>query len=336
MLEINSSNARNWSRLGSRGVFGQAILALAEHNPDLIVLSADLGNSSGLDRFKKTYPDQFINVGIAEQNLVGVAAGLAKEDFNVFITSFAPFLSMRASEQIRMNMGYMNLPIKAVAIGSGLSMAFLGNSHYGIEDAAIMRSIPNMTVVSPADCVEIVKCVNAAIKFKGPLYMRLTGAPNNPIVYSEDYNFEIGKAITLRIGKDITIFANGTMVFESLTAAKLLDDIGISSTVINMHTIKPLDNTVIDFAASSSKLLVTVEEHSIIGGLGGAVAEYKSTLRNAPPQLTIGLPDKFGKTAEYRYLLEYYGLVGYKIAEKICTSLGIDNNILKAASENLK
>ena len=136
MLEVTPGNARQWSRLGSRGVFGQAILAIAENYPQMIVMSADLGNSSGLDRFKKTYPDQFLNIGIAEQNMIGVASGLAKEGYNVFATSFAPFISMRAAEQIRMNLGYMEMNVKAVAIGSGISMAFLGNSHYGIEDAA--------------------------------------------------------------------------------------------------------------------------------------------------------------------------------------------------------
>lgn len=321
MLEITSSNARQWSRLGSRGVFGQAILALAETKNNLMVLSADLGNSSGLDRFKNAYPDKFLNVGIAEQNMIGVAAGLAKEDFVVFATSFAPFISMRSSEQIRMNMGYMNLNVKAVAIGSGIAMALLGNSHYGIEDASIMRSIPNLTVVSPADCSEIVKTVFAAAEYDGPMYIRLTGAANNPIVYKEDYDFEIGKAITLREGSDITIIANGTMVYESLEAAKVLEDQGISATVVNMHTIKPLDTSVIDKAVATSKLIVTVEEHSVIGGLGGAVAEYKTALRNAPPQLIIGLPDYFGKAGDYRYLLEKYGLTAPRIAQKISESL---------------
>lgn len=321
MLELTPSSARQWSRLGSRGVFGQAILALAESTPELMVLSADLGNSSGLDRFRKTFPSQFVNVGIAEQNLIGVAAGMAKEHFTVFATSFAPFLAMRASEQIRMNLGYMNLPVKAVAIGSGVSMAYLGNSHYGIEDAAVMRSIPNLTVVSPADCGEIVKCVFAAAKFDGPMYIRLTGAPNNPVVYSEDYEFEIGKAITLRDGKDVAIIANGTMVHESLEAATLLEAQGISASVINMHTIKPLDTAAIDSVLAWASLIVTVEEHSVIGGLGSAVAEYKSAKRNAPPQLILGLPDAFGATGEYRYLLEKYGLVGSKIAVAVAAAL---------------
>ena len=317
MVDITPSNARQWSRLGSRGVFGQAILAVAENYPQMMVMSADLGNSSGLDRFKKTYPDQFLNIGIAEQNMIGVASGLAKEGYNVFVTSFAPFISMRAAEQIRMNLGYMEMNVKAVAIGSGISMAFLGNSHYGIEDAAVMRAIPNMTVVSPADCAEIFKVVEAAAEFKGPMYIRLTGAVNNPPVYTENYDFEIGKAIVLKEGSDVNIIACGTMVYESLEAAKILEEQGISVGVINMHTIKPLDTEAINKLIGKSKLLVTVEEHSVIGGLGSAVAEYTCQFKDTPPQLRLGLPDAFGKTGDYRYLLEKYDLVGPKIANSI-------------------
>ena len=321
MFEITQSNARQWSRLGSRGVFGQAILAVAEHHPEMMVISADLGNSSGLDRFKKTYPDQFLNVGIAEQNMIGVAAGLAKEGYNVFATSFAPFITMRAAEQVRMNLGYMNMNVKAVAIGSGVSMAFLGNSHYGIEDAAVMRSIPNITVVCPADCAEIFKTVQAAVKFEGPMYIRLTGAVGNPPVYSEDYAFEIGKAVVLREPAAVTFIATGSMVYESLEAAKLLEEIGIKAGGINMHTIKPLDTSAIEMALKHSKLIVTVEEHSIIGGLGSAVAEYKASKRYAPPQLILGLPDAFDVTGEYRYLLERHGLVASKISQSVLVKM---------------
>lgn len=317
MVEITPSNARQWSRLGSRGVFGQAVLAVAAQHPNMLVMSADLGNSSGLDRFKKTYPDQFLNIGIAEQNMIGVAGGLAKEGYNVFATSFAPFISMRAAEQIRMNLGYMEMNVKAVAIGSGVSMAFLGNSHYGIEDAAVMRSIPNMTVVSPADCAEIYKTVEAAAQFTGPMYIRLTGAVNNPPVYTADYNFEIGKAISLRSGTDVNIIACGSMVYEALEAAKILEGSGLSVGVTNMHTIKPLDTETISQLIDSSRILVTIEEHSIIGGLGSAVAEFVSQFRSAPPLLRLGLPDTFGKAAEYRFLLEKYGLIGQKIAPTI-------------------
>lgn len=321
MFEINQSNVRQWSRIGSRGVFGQAILAVAEQHPEMMVMSADLSNSSGLDRFKKSYPEQFLNVGIAEQNMIGVAAGLAKEGYNVFATSFAPFITMRAAEQVRMNLGYMNMNVKAVAIGSGVSMAFLGNSHYGIEDAAVMRAIPNITVVCPADCAEIFKTVQAAANFKGPMYIRLTGAVGNPPVYTEDYAFEIGKAIVLREPADVTFIATGSMVHESLEAAKLLEGSGIKVGVINMHTIKPIDVNAIELALMHSRLIVTVEEHSVIGGLGSAVAEYKSAKRHAPPQLILGLPDAFDVTGEYRYLLERHGLVGSKIAQAVQANL---------------
>jgi transketolase len=316
MYEINQANARQWSRIGSRGVFGQAILAMAESNPEMMVLSADLGNSSGLDRFKKTFPQQFLNTGIAEQNMIGIAAGLAKEGYNVFATSFAPFITMRAAEQVRMNLGYMGLNVKAVGIGSGVSMAFLGNSHYGIEDAAVMRSIPNLTVVSPADCAEIFKTVDAAMRFKGPMYIRLTGAVGNPPVYFEDYDFEIGKAIFLNQPADITFVATGSMVHESLEAAKILREEGISAGVVNMHTIKPLDTIALDEIFLRSKVVVTIEEHSVIGGLGSAVSEYKAALRNSPPQLILGLPDQFDVSGDYKFLLDLHGLVASKIAIK--------------------
>jgi transketolase len=317
MLEINPKSALQWSRFGSRAVFGQAIFSLAETKKNLMVLSADLGKSSGLTRYIKSYPDNYLNVGISEQNMIGIAAGIAREGFVVFATSFAPFLSMRSSEQVRMNMGYMDANVKAVALGSGVAMSFLGNSHYGLEDASIMRSIPNLTVVSPADCSEIVKTVFAAADYEGPMYIRLTGETNNPIVYDQDYNFEIGRAITLCEGSDITIFSNGTMVYYSLEAAKLLKSEGISSKVVNMHTIKPLDTSIINEAVKSSKLIISVEEHSVIGGLGGAIAEYKAEFENAPPQLIIGLPDKFGKVGEHSYLLDKYGLTAKKISDRI-------------------
>ena len=317
MLEINSSNAKQWSRLGSRGVFGQAILSIGEKYQNLMVVSADLGNSSGLDRFKKSFPEKFLNIGIAEQNMIGVSAGLAKEGFNVFATSFAPFISMRSAEQIRMNLGYMQMNVKAVAIGSGISMAFLGNSHYGLEDAAVMRSIPNLTIVCPADCAETVKTVYAAAEFEGPMYIRLTGAVNNPIVNLEDYDFKIGQAIEIKGGTDINIIANGTMVYESIAASKILEEKGYSVGITNMHTIKPLDGRTIDRIINKSKIIVTVEEHSIIGGLGGAVAEYMSRIHLKPPHLILGINDEFLTASDYRYMLEKYELTGEGIAKNI-------------------
>jgi transketolase len=317
MLELTSTTSKQWSRIGSRGIYGQAILDLATNCPELVVLSADLGNSSGLDRFKKTYPNQFINVGIAEQNLIGVAAGIAKEGFTVFASSFAPFIAMRASEQVRMNMGYMNLNVKAVGIGSGLVMGFLGNSHFGIEDMAVMRAIPNMTVVCPADCGEIVKTVHAAADFDGPIYIRLTGGPNCPIVYKEDYEFEIGKAIELEAGSEVAIIANGSMVSPSITAAQNLRELGHSVGVFNLHTVKPIDEEMLVSINETYDLIVTVEEHSVIGGLGSAVAEFISSLDMPNRVLRLGHPDQFGKTGEYEFLLQRYGLTSDGITKSI-------------------
>ena len=316
-MEINARNVRQWARLGPRGFFGQAILSIAEKYNDLIVMSADLGSSSGLERFRISYPEKFLNSGIAEQNLIGVAAGLAKEGHNVFATSFSPFIAMRASDQVRMNLGYMNLNIKAVAIGSGIGMGFLGNSHFGIEDAAVMRSIPNITVISPADCAEVLQTVRAAAAFKGPMYIRLTGITNCPIVYSEEYDFEIGKAITLRDGGTITIIATGSMVAEALKTADLLQEFGIKATVINMHTIKPLDCHTVDQAVGNSNAIITLEEHSVIGGLGSAVAEYLAPKKNKVPQMLLGLPDAYIKTGDYGYMLKDQSLTAEAISEKI-------------------
>ena len=240
-MVIDEKFNRRLSRIGSRATYGQAILSLAETKKNLIAISADLGSSSGLSQFKLKYPKRFINIGIAEQNMIGVASGLAKLNYIVFASSFAPFISMRASEQIRMNLGYMKSNVKAVAIGSGVSMAMLGNSHFGLEDASIMRSIPNIVVLSPADCVEIFKVVHAAADYIGPVYIRLTGAVNFPVVYKNDYKFIIGKAINIKKGKNIAIIATGSMVYESIQASNFLEDKGMDSAVFNMHTLKPID-----------------------------------------------------------------------------------------------
>ncbi len=306
-----------WARIGSRAAFGLAALELGKTIDDIMILTADVSTSAGLERFKKIFPDKFLDVGIAEQNMMGIATGLASERVKVITATFAPFQTMRCCEQIRVNLGYMGQNVCMVGLASGIVLGTLGYTHCCIEDVAIMRSIPGITVISPADCGETVKATLAAIHHKESVYIRLTGGMNNPTVYKDDYNFEIGKANTLRQGSDITIVAAGTMVYESLEAADILSEQGISATVVNMHTLKPLDTPVIEKACELSKLIVTVEEHSIIGGLGSAVAEYKATLKKSPPQLFIGLPEKFGKAGEYRYLLEKHGLTAKQMAERI-------------------
>ena len=317
MTKISAEQIALWSKLGPRAVYGLAMQELVEHNDLVIALSADLGSSSGLDRLRKSRRERFINVGIAEQTLIGFSAGLAKEGFIPFASTFAPFATMRAAEQIRMNLGYMEMNVKVVGIGSGLAMGFLGNSHFGLEDLAIMRTIPGMTILSPADCTEVFKCIQYASELSGPTYIRLTGIQSNPIVHSEDYDFEIGRAIPMRDGKDLAIIATGSMVANSIKASETLGEIGLSVKVYNFHTIKPIDEVTLSEIAENFTYAVTVEEHSVIGGLGTAVAQYFSTCSKPPIVEIIGLPDIFGPTGSYDFLLQHHGLSVEHLTKRI-------------------
>ena len=317
MIEISSANIRMWSMLGSAGTFGIAALELPRLNEDVLVLTADLRNFSGLDRFSTTFPGKFINVGIAEQNMVGMAAGLQNEGFSTFATTYSTFASARSADSVRVNMGYMELGIKLVGMGAGFSVGLLGATHMGIDDIGIMRSIPNLTIVSPADCTETVKAVIALASFTGPVYLRLGGGVPHAVVYKNDYEFSIGKGIQLRSGTDATIVATGAVVAQSLEAAKQLEVEGYSVGLINMHTIKPLDTDLLDSVLASSDLIVTVEEHNVIGGLGSAVAEHLGKKKNGIAQLSLGIMDSFPHPGDYEYLLDQAGLTAPKIASSI-------------------
>ncbi len=309
--------AKKWARIGQRATFGLVVLELAKNDKSLITLTADVSTSAGLERLKRTLPEQFLDVGIAEQNMMGIATGLASEGYNVITTTFAPFQTMRCLEQIRVNMGYMNTKVCMVGLASGIVLSTLGNTHCCLEDIAVLRGIPNIAIISPADCGEVAKAVEAAIKYTESVYIRLMGTANMPIVYKNNYDFQIGKGIILQEGKDIAIIANGTMVNESIKTAELLCEKGISVKLVNMHTIKPIDKELINEICKEVKLIVTVEEHNKIGGLGSAVAEYKATLKNAPPQLFIALPDQYSKGGEYRELLKLYNLTAEQMSENI-------------------
>jgi transketolase len=324
-MNINDKNIKIWSTIGARATLGIAALELAKEIDNLMILTCDVSTSAGLDRFRKTYPTKYLDLGIAEQNMIGVAAGLASENFNVITTTFAPFQTMRCCEQIKVNLGYMGQRICMVGIASGLSLGTLGYTHCCIEDVGILRSIPGITIISPADSLETVKALEKAVKSEKPSYIRLTGSSNNPIVYKEDYDFEIGKSITLKEGKDITIFCAGSMVFQSLEAAKILESKNLSSKVVNMHTIKPIDKISID-KACNSKLIVSVEEHNIIGGLGSAIAEYNSSLKDSPKQLILGIKDTYGKGGDYKFLQEKHRLTAEKIVEDILKILENDKS----------
>jgi transketolase len=317
MESVTKKEIIQWSRLGQRAMFGQFMLKIAETNDNLMVISADLGRSSGLDRFKKQFPEKYLSVGISEQNMIGVAAGMAKEGHKVFVTSFAPFISMRACEQIRMNLGYMELDVNLVALGSGLSMGYLGNSHYGLEDIAIMRSIPNLSIHSPADCSELREMIaDISSNERGPNYIRLTGTPGMPAAYDEAYQYNFGIPVQMNAGTDILVLALGSMVAQCQIAVDLLHKQNISAELLNVKTVKPIHS---DLMAKihSFKKIVTVEEHTVIGGLYSTVAEIVGVLKDHKQIKPIALPDQFGPTGTHKYLLDHYGLTGEKIALKI-------------------
>jgi len=305
---INKSKSGLWSKIGARATFGMTALELGKEIDDLVILAADTSTSAGLERFKNTYPDKIIDCGIAEQNMMGIAAGMASEGNKVITTTFAPFQTMRCCEQIKVNLGYMNQDVTMIGLASGVVHGALGYTHNCIEDLSIIRSIPGITVLSPADCTETTKAVCAAIDYDGPVYVRLTGGTNNPAVYKEDYNFEIGKSILLQEGEDVVLIATGTMVHVCLEAAKILNEAGVSTAVIDMHTIKPIDEEIISSVCHYAKLVVTVEEHNVVGGLGSAVAEVTAPIPNTPPHLILGLADKYGKSDNYENLLSESGL----------------------------
>lgn len=321
MIELTAKEIKKISKIGARGAYGYALKKLIEENEDVYAVSADLGSSSGLQRLMNERPERFLNIGIAEQNMIGVCAGLAKEGLIPFASSFAPFITMRCLDQIKMNLGYMGLNIKLTGLGSGFALGELGNSHYGLEDIAIMRAIPQVTIINPADCGTILKTVYAVAEYDGPVYIRLTGTASYPIVYGDDFDFQIGKGIKIRDGKDIAIIACGSMVKKVLEASEILEEERkVSCTVVDMHTIKPLDKELLNELCENYQLIVTVEEHSIVGGLGGAVAECLASFSTKVRQLIIGVPDLYGHTGSYEYQLNRYGLTGEKIAEKIWDS----------------
>lgn len=321
MFEITRMTARTCSMLGQRGsIFGQAVLEAAKEDEKFVLLTADLATLSGMDRYIKTYPDQFINVGIAEQNMVGIAAGMAAEGYHPVVTTYSTFVTMRSCEQIRHYLGYMNQKVIVVGSGAGLSQGFAGNTHYTIEDMSMMRVIPNLQILSPADAASAVKLFNEARNSDKPTYIRLTGNLNCQMAYKEDAAFTIGKSNRLLVGEDVTIFACGTMVTSALKAAKLLSNKGIEASVIDMYSIKPIDKDAI-LASKDSKLLVTIEEHSKMGGLGGAVAEVISEYAGFPRLLRLGIADVFDLACDYDGLLEQNRLTPSLIAEDIENAL---------------
>lgn len=303
------------AKKATRESYGEALCSLAEKYPDLVVLDADLAAATKTGMFKKAYPDRFFDCGIAEANMMGVAAGLSTIGKIPFASTFAMFAAGRAFEIVRNSIGYPHLNVKIGATHAGISVGEDGATHQCNEDIALMRTIPGMTIINPADDVEAKAAVEAAIQFNGPVYMRFgrLAAPifNDPATYK----FELGKGITLKDGKDLTIIATGLMVAEALEAAEKLEADGISARVINIHTIKPLDTELVVKAAKETGLIITAEEHSIIGGLGSAVTE--AVCAEAPVKVVrIGVNDEFGHSGPAVDLLKEFGLCADNIYEK--------------------
>ena len=301
-------------KTATRDAYGKALVELGNTDKKIVVLDADLAAATKTGMFKKAHPEKFIDCGIAESNMMGVAAGLASAGYTVFASSFAMFAAGRAFEQVRNSIGYTHLNVKIGATHAGISVGEDGASHQCCEDIGLMRTIPGMVILNPADDVEARLCVLAAAEHQGPVYMRF-GRLAVPRIFDENYKFEIGKGALLKDGSDVTIIATGLMVAEALAAAEKLAQEGVSARVVNMATIKPIDRGIIIDSTKKTGVIVTAEEHNIIGGLGSAVAEV--VCETVPvPVVRVGVEDTFGKSGPAVQLLHEFGLDAENICEK--------------------
>ncbi|MGO5211901.1 transketolase family protein [Parafannyhessea sp. LCP21S3_E6] len=302
-------------RIATRQSYGEELVALGAEHDDFLVLDADLAAATQTGRFKAAYPDRFVDCGIAEQNLMGVAAGIATTGHRVFASTFAMFAAGRAFEQVRNSIGYPHLHVVIGATHAGISVGEDGATHQCNEDIALMRTIPGMTVVVPSDDVEARAAVRAAYEADGPVYLRL-GRLAAPVIHGDGYRFEVGRGVVERAGSDVTVVATGLMVSSVLEAAEALAAEGIDCEVVNMHTVKPLDVDLVAESAAKTGRVVTVEEHSVIGGLGGAVCEALAE-RCPVPVRRVGVRDVFGESGPAVGLLAKYGLDGAGVAESV-------------------
>ena len=309
-------------KIATREAYGNALAEFGARYNDIVVLDADLAEATKTCVFKKKFPERFFDCGIAENNMFGVAAGLATAGKIPFASTFAMFAAGRSFDQVRNSIGYPHLNVKICATHGGISVGEDGATHQCCEDMALMRTIPGMVVMNPADAIEARCAVEAAIKYDGPVYIRFGRLPVSVINDNEDYKFEIGKGVKLADGTDVTIVANGLMVEQALIAREMLRGDGISASVVNIHTIKPLDTALLIAEAQQTGAIVTTEEHNVMGGLGGAVAEALSEVCPVPV-VRHGVPDQFGKSGAGKDLLEYFGLNAKGIVEKVKIALNL-------------
>ncbi len=316
MIEITKKNIRIWSMLGMRRILGPAIKDLVEQDRRILFATADTGRYYAYDDLLRTYPENVVDIGIAEQNLIGASAGLQNEGFNVYAVTYATFLTARALDQIRVSLGYMGIGVKLIGEAGGMCDGNFSATHMGLEDIANVRIIPNMRVIAPADGMELVKTLTALRDAEYPAYVRMTGRFPIPVIYREDYDFRIGKAVTLREGKDIAFVSNGTLLCDVLKAADLLAEQGVDCKVVNLHTVKPLDEEALREIAGY-KLVVTAEEHLLYGGLGSALAEFYAQEPVRPRMLMLSVGTEYPRAAEYPDLLKKCGLDAGSMANRI-------------------
>ena len=317
-MTIKPSTLRNWQRIGQRGIYGTSLLEASISNSSVFAISADLGNSSGLDRFKRELPDRFLNIGISEQHMIGFASGLSSLGFNVFVSSFAPFLTLRAGEQVRMNLAYMRSNVKLVSIGSGISMGYLGNSHFGLEDLSIIRSFPNIPIFQPSDCYELHQVVQYLSGLQGPAYLRLTGIAPNPSIHNIDYQFDPNSYVTHRSGSDLLVLSSGSILSSVIAAADSLESNSV--TVCSLPRIWPLPSSLSTLIANYTSVLI-VDEHSSTGGLFSIIISELARIDSSliPRIHNLSLPSTFLDSGTYEDLLAKYHLNVPSISSKMST-----------------
>lgn len=313
------------TNLSTSEMYGKVLCELGEKHPEIVGFSADLAKSTKIGLFQKKFSDRFFNAGIAEQNMFGMAAGMAKCGFVPFVSTFAIFTSMRGLNQVHTNICYQNLNVKMIATHAGLSFGQAGTTHHCTEDIAIMRSLANCKVIVPADGMETAHAVEAAYETKGPIYIRINRGFDKRVYDETDYKFEIGKAVELVDGTDLTIIACGSCVYQAIEAAKILDSVdGIKARVLDMHTIKPIDSEAILKAVTQTRRIITVEDHNVIGGLGSAVAEVMAESGKACAFMRLGIPDTFSIIGLHEDLMAHYKIDTNGILENVRELMGRD------------
>ncbi|MEN6473376.1 MAG: transketolase C-terminal domain-containing protein [Syntrophaceae bacterium] len=317
MAEGMSWSVTDGDKLTQAEIYGEVLSQLGDRYPDIVAITADLATSTKIGRFGKQYPKRFINVGIAENSMFGLAAGLALAGLRPVVSTFAVFTALRSAEQVRTDICYQNLNVKIISTHAGISFGQAGSTHHCTEDLAVMRSFPNMTVIAPADGIETGNAVAAAMEINGPVYIRIGRGFEPPVYKEQNYGFAIGKAITMRDGKDITLIACGVGVLQAMRAAEVLDKQGLSARVINMHTIKPIDRDIILKAVQETRRIVTIEDHSIIGGLGTAVGEVIVESGKACGFKKLGVPDCFSIVGYPEDLYHHYKFDADGIVETV-------------------